>query len=440
VNAMKTKNFLFVLLLSLCLLASCVATQTSKNEKSNLVEKYIQAGESNEERGELQSALEQYDLALTLDADNQSALEHQKKVQAAMYETARRHYERGLALDDQGRYDEARNHYLRALQNWPEYTPAQEKLSSGGVSLDSKGYIMHTLLDGQSVSKLSLIYYGDLKQYPIIGKFNNMTDVTRVRAGDKLKIPALNGLTVDALQQRYTAYMKERKEKREKQIGPSKSAVVGSPRPAAPPESVAVPDNTDTPRISEPSDVADPNDATDVPPGREVSEPKTAKAAPDKEHTKVSPVGTPSDYDQAMTLFQQKKYDQAIPLFKKAQTENPDNTQIGANLFESYFRQGLAQFKKEQYFDARQSFSSAMQYNDDCDQCRTYIKTCEDSYKEKHYNLGIHYFGKEQLEQAINEWTQVEKVDPDYKDVQSNLKKARILYERLESIKQSNAK
>jgi tetratricopeptide (TPR) repeat protein len=82
-----------------------------------------------------------------------------------------------------------------------------------------------------------------------------------------------------------------------------------------------------------------------------------------------------------------------------------------------------------------------MQYNDDaCNQCRNYIKTCEDTYKEKHYNLGIHYFGKEQLEQAITEWEQVEKIDPGYKDVQSNLKKARTLYERLESIKQSTNK
>ncbi len=66
-----------------------------------------------------------------------------------------------------------------------------------------------------------------------------------------------------------------------------------------------------------------------------------------------------------------------------------------------------------------------MLYNDDaCSQCRTYIKTCEDTYKEKHYNLGIHYFGKEQLEQAIKEWELVEKIDPGYKDVQSNLKKS----------------
>ena len=139
-----------------------------------------------------------------------------------------------------------------------------------------------------------------------------------------------------------------------------------------------------------------------------------------------------------MAFFQQKKYDQAIQFFRKVEAVDPDNSRIGTNLFESYFQQGLIQFKKEQYLEAKKSFSSAVQYNDACEQCRTYIKTCEAAYKEKHYNLGIHYFGKEQLEQAINEWERVEDIEPGYKDVQSNLKKARILYERLESIKQSN--
>ena len=443
---MKTKKILFALLLSLCVLAGCVSKQTSKkNEALNLSEKYIRTGEAYEDQGRLQSALEQYELALTVDKDNRSALDHKKKVEAALYETARRHYETGLALDEQGRYDEARRHYLSALQNRPDYTQAKERLSPGGVSLESKDYILHTLLDGQSVSKLSQIYYGDLKSYPIIGKFNNMADVTRVRAGDTLKIPALSGLPVEDLQKRYNAYMKEQLEERENQTGLSQFEAVAPEEPAAPPEpdefpqaseSPEAPDKTDTARTSEPSKIAEPTGVTDVPPS-----PEKPEAVSTEESLPVPPVETSTVYDQAMALFQQKKYGQAIPLFKKAQAENPENKQIDAHLFESHFQQGLAQFKKEQYLDARHSFLSAMLYNDEaCNQCRTYIKTCEDTYKEKHYNLGIHYFGKEQLGQAIKEWELVEKIDPGYKDVQSNLKKARTLYERLESIKQSNLK
>lgn len=433
---MNTKKILFALLLSLCLLPSCVSQQTAKPEEPNLIERYIMSGESYENQVQLQSALAQYELALTVDVDNPSVLDHKKKVEAALHEIARQHYEKGLALDEQGRYDSARKQYLSALQNWPEYTPAKEKLSPGGVSLNSEEYVLHTLLDGQSVSKLSIVYYGDLKYFPIIGKFNNMEDVTRVRAGDKLKIPALNGLTVDDLKEKHETYMKDRQDMLEEPTDLRQPAAVEQPESAElPREPHTLVEPEHTAQTPEPPDAAAPSDVTEIP----VS-PKMPEAVPAEERTPVPPVEIHTDYDQAMALFQQKKYSQAIPFFKKAQVEDRDNKQIGANLFESYFQQGLTQFNKEQYLDAKQSFSSAVQYNDACKQCRTYIKTCEDTYKEKHYNLGIHYFGKEQLEQAINEWEQVEDIDPGYKDVQSNLKKARTLYERLESIKQSNTK
>ena len=437
------------MLLSLSLMSGCVSQQTPKPQEPNLVEQYITNGEAYEDQGQLQSALEQYELALTVDAENLSALDHKKKVEAALYERARGHYEKGLALDEQGRYDAARRQYLSALQNWPAFTPAKEKLNPGGVALGSEAYVVHTLLEGQSVSKLSLIYYGDLKYYPVIGKFNNMPDVTRVRAGEQLKIPVLNGLTVEDLQKRYEAYMQERRVMGEPQTAPSQPEVEAPPEytepvipaePMAPPQDSETDDVPDTPpRTDEPPERVEPPEPEVIEPAEVPEEPDTVPAE-EREPEPVAPVEPPSNYDQAMDMFQQKKYGQAIPLFKKAQADTPDNDQIAANLFECYFQQGLAQFKKEQYLDARQSFSSAVEYDDTCTQCLTYIKTCEDTYKEKHYTLGIHYFGKEQLEQAITEWEQVEKIDPGYKNVQSNLTKARTLYERLESIKQSTTK
>ena len=41
------------------------------------------------------------------------------------------------------------------------------------------------------------------------------------------------------------------------------------------------------------------------------------------------------------------------------------------------------------------------------------------------------------LAEAIREWEAVSAIDPNYKDVNKNLTKAKTLYERLESIKRS---
>ena len=42
-----------------------------------------------------------------------------------------------------------------------------------------------------------------------------------------------------------------------------------------------------------------------------------------------------------------------------------------------------------------------------------------------------------ELKKAIKEWQMVKKVDPDYKDITPNLKKAEMLFKKLESIKKS---
>jgi cell fate (sporulation/competence/biofilm development) regulator YlbF (YheA/YmcA/DUF963 family) len=56
---------------------------------------------------------------------------------------------------------------------------------------------------------------------------------------------------------------------------------------------------------------------------------------------------------------------------------------------------------------------------------------------ETHYNRGLSYFGKQQLSEAVREWELVRAVDPNYKDVEKDIEKAKTLLERLENIKKS---
>ena len=94
-------------------------------------------------------------------------------------------------------------------------------------------------------------------------------------------------------------------------------------------------------------------------------------------------------------------------------------------------------FGKEDYLAARDEFKTALQYNPRCDQCEKNIQKSEDTYKEVHYEKGLAYFGDQKLAEAIQEWESVSAIDPNYKDVNKNLTKAKTLYERLESIKRS---
>jgi tetratricopeptide (TPR) repeat protein len=415
-------------MLSAMLAVGCLSSSSNSSKKAapseaGLVEQHIARGEALENQDRFSSALEQYKLALTIEPENVSAVQHKKQVLSRLWSRAQDHFNRGVILDKQGKYDAARKEYLSALQNWPDHKQAKEKLTPGGVTDQTHDYITHILASGESVSKLGLIYYGDLKTYPVIGKFNNLADVTKVRIGQKLKIPVVEGISLARLQQAQQTYVNSRKI--EEKTAPPSPIMKGDTKEMEPsPQTQIEIVQPEIPEYPSPEKEVATEVEKEVEPVIELPEKKMAM----KETVPIS-------YDPAIKLFDKKEYAQAIPLFAAAQRGAPEDESLRKYLFDSHFQLGLIQFKAEQFLPAKSSFESALGYDVFCEMCPDYIEKCESTYKEKHYNLGIHYFGKEQLKEAIDEWKLVKKIDPDYKDLAPNLKKAELLYERLESIK-----
>jgi tetratricopeptide (TPR) repeat protein len=125
---------------------------------------------------------------------------------------------------------------------------------------------------------------------------------------------------------------------------------------------------------------------------------------------------------------------------KKALNANPDDKVAKEYLSLAYFEQGVVSFDNEDYTQAIEAFETSRQYNSDCERCETYIKKSEENFKDFHYRKGISFFWREKLVEAINEWKLVYEIDPDYKDVDKNIKRVRNLLKRLEEIKQSQEK
>jgi tetratricopeptide (TPR) repeat protein len=411
-----------------------------------LVEEYIAKGRAFEEKMSYSSALEQYELALAVDPENTTASRYKENVRQTLLQRAEEYYQQGLILDEQGKYSAAREAYLKTIQNWPDHIQAREKLLPDGIRDENTPSITHTLTYGESVSKLGLIYYGDLKTYPIIGKFNNLEDVTQVRVGKKLKIPVIPGMTLSDLQQRQTDYLASLEAETAGMEKLSGKRI--EPLPSA--SEIGSTDLTTQETSSSGQTSQEPQETGSLSHGKDISElsqpPSTDEALTVSIEAAVYGEKKPdkdtvdSDlYDQAMVLFNQKKYQQAIPLFEDLKKADSENDRFNRFLFDSHFQLGLIQFDSDQYLPAKASFESALSYDASCQMCPGYIEKCETTYKEKHYNLGIHYFGKEQLEKAISEWKRVADLDPEYKDVASNLKKAQLLQERLETIKKSTS-
>lgn len=366
-------------------------------------------------------------------------------------------------------------------------------------ALPVKGHIVHTVQPDESLSKLATRYYGDYKKYTIIARYNQLDENTGLKVGQQIKIPKIEGIPIVAppaeelpKQPEAPAPTVEEVMKQPEAPAPTVEEVVKQTEAPAP--------EVQKPREEPPAEPS-PAPGDQVANYRELgielfneknyaeaiiefkkilglysndqmaveylsrSHLELGKLSFEKEEygDAVTQFETALKYDskcrdchayindclekqrnksrsRAMALFEKKQYGEAISEFNKVLQQYPNDTVALEYVSAAHFQQGLMLFGQEDYLSARDEFKNSLQYNEKCEKCSEYIRKCEDTYKETHYNRGLTYFRKERLEDAVREWELVYNLDSEYKDVSGNLKKAKTLLERLESIKRSKMK
>jgi len=342
-------------------------------EEQKLDQTYVKKGQELEQQGDLLEALKQYKLALTVNPENQEAFESRDRLVKKMRVVAERHYQSGLKYRKQGKYGLARRQFLTALKFWPGHKQAK-KMVAIRRGIKSKGYVLHTIKPGESLSRVAQIYYGDYHHFPIIAEFNKLDDATQIEVGEKIKVPKIDGMLFF-----------------EKGQGVDKK-IEEAEGPAATP-----------------------------PPDKETKE---AEAIEDEtEQDEKEPDDTVAMYTNlGIDLFNKKNYEQAIVELNKVVNADPNNAKALEYLYKSHFQQGINLFNKQEYLSARKNFDAALKYWSDCEQCIVYARRSEETYKDIHYNKGISNFNKEDLSGAVEEWELVKAVDHTYKDVEVNMK------------------
>lgn len=353
------------MLLSMLLVSACVSSPTNLeiSSESARIDAYLAKGKKLEEQERFSQALEQYEKALSLEPDNKFAIQLKEQILFLLETRAFKNFDKGISPDEQRKNQSAKNEYLSALKDPPDHKKAKQKTDFKGQNVETRDYIFHTLKPGENISKLGLIYYGDLKAYPVIGEFNRLNDVTRVRTGQKLKIPVIEGIPLSSLQQAQEKYIKSRADKirvesPQKEV---KNKIKSEKLQKVPKQDHAEPDKGDFP-----------------------SKKKGEENRVKKMQPSVSGQASlfPSEklfalYDKGVKFFNNKQYEQAIPMFKEAEKGHPHNEFLRNYLFESYFQLGLIQFNLAQYPLAKKHFEFAFSYNVFCEKCADYIEYCE---------------------------------------------------------------
>ena len=456
-------GFLFLF----AVVAGCAQAPTKPS--ADLPDQYISKAQEFEARGDLVDALEQYKVALTVDPQNQLAKEKASQLESTLGELAEKHYQNGLAFHRKGEYNRARQEFLTTLRYNPDHPEAEKMLQEHVLQEQQvKGYVLHTIQPDESISMLAKQYYGDFKKFQIIAEYNQLEDATKVRGGQEIKVPVVEGipffakpediitvsgeipkssLTEVVLVKKFITHTVEPGESLSKlalryygdykkfpiiaqynQLDENAGVRVG--------QKIRIPEVEGVPFAAKPTE-EDERQAEMPVTSAAIEEPQTGE----KEERELAAVDQSANYRElGIEFFNEKDYLAAISEFKKVLNVNPaDNTTL-KYISASHFQQGLIVFAKEDYLTARDEFKASQQYNADCEKCEEYIKKSEETYLKIHYNKGVSYFGDEKLAEAVQEWELVSEIDPEYKDVNSNLNKAKKLLERLESIKRSKTK
>ena len=374
----------FAILISGC---AVPVKEVPPDRVTDLSQGYLQAGMHDEAAGDLVAALRNFKLALTVNPDNQEAARSCNRLVTEIRSSAKKHYNTGLTLQRKGQYSLARKEFLTALRLYPDYQEAREMLSPR-EQMTIKGHVIHKIKPGESLSKLAAFYYGDYRKFPIIAKYNNLSDAAALSVGQELKIPEIRGMELVDSQE-------DTKKK---------------------------PVTIDSDSWDWEKDLAEAE-------GKEPSEENEVALEKDEEEQVAI------YRDLGVEFFNDKKYRKAGIEFNKVLSSNPDDSVALDYLYRCYFLQAVALYEKKEYLVARDQFKVSLKYKNDCQQCHKYINKCENSYKKLHYKQGMQFYSNERLNEAIGEWELVKKEDPNYKRVNYLINKARTILNKLNELK-----
>jgi tetratricopeptide (TPR) repeat protein len=356
--------------------------------KERFFRESLSKGKAYEQEREMVAARKQYKLAMTVNPSSQEAMEGYSRVKRQINREAKEHYEAGLKFHKEGKYGSARREFLMALRLRPDYPKVVNRLTSR-ERIKIKRYIVHKIRPGESLSKVAGIYYGDPHKFPIIAKYNNITDATRVHEGQEIKVPEIEGV----------AFLVGRESVETEETRVASSGFWDW-------EAVT----KETTGVKTPLEEEEPEDQISI------------------------------YRDHGIDLYNKKQYQEALVALNLALNMEPNDKTSLEYAYKSHFENAKALFEHGDYLQASREFEASLKYKNDCEECVAYLKKSEDLYKEVHYKRGIQYFGKQELKEAIEEWELVRVRDPSYKRVDYLINKAETILQNIEKIKKENRK
>ncbi len=454
------KNPAIILLVTICtgLLFGCTPEAKSPANAVHLNNR-LEAALEYEEKGDYVAAQAKYEEALTFDPEAEAALAGVSRMEAKRTEAAETHYHSGIKHLKRGRNNAAiadfnaslafHGHegakmmlyahgegmktgyavhtvkkgdtlariaakyyedpgmkmiiidFNRGVSEEGALKPGSELLIPyAGNSVGTANYVVHTIAPGQSISRLAIIYYGNYKKWPIISKYNKMTNATAVKAGQKIKIPETGEVSLDQLEsvqakyEQWALYLKEGKTHlKEKNHGEAVSEFTKALNLDIKRSSVEkhllqaylglaekqyrAQDWAGAKAAYQAALKLDKN-CRDCGVRIKLCEKRLTAAKPDDAYRqRAVELFEAGEYGKALVQFE--NHGRTIEAFNREGNENFQDPDLDRYLAESHFKLGVQRYNAGEYALAKQGFMTALGYESGCPECTKYIKLCNEA-------------------------------------------------------------
>ncbi|MGD9043776.1 MAG: tetratricopeptide repeat protein [Desulfobacterales bacterium] len=491
---MKNRAVIISVIFLVAWVAGCAQFGTKSPEQ--LSKEYTAQAQEYEKKGDLVEALKQYKLVLTVDPENKLAIEKSTALESQLNELAEKHYKIGLKYYRQGQYPPARKEFLTALRYNPDHVEAKEKLTAARKEIEHvTRYISHTLQADETIATLAERYYGDYRKFHLIAEYNELEDATKVKVGQVIKVPVIEGTPIIADPAKIQSDSGEPSEALPGQIITVKRYIIHTVKPEETLSKLAKTYYGDLSKFDVIAKFNSIEDGSSLKVGQELKIPEVEglpflaegetvekKTAAVPKPTVVRKKVPPKEQvveDQSVNyrelgieLYKNKEYADAITEFNKVLNLNPADKVAINYMALAYFEKGRQSFDKKDYPQATDEFETSLKYNKDCADCRKYITTIQkesianlrqdaialynqkkypaaivkfealarknpndsqvnDYLAKSHFEQGLIFFGKEEYLAARDEFKSSLQYDKNCAQCQKNIEKCETTYKQV---------
>jgi tetratricopeptide (TPR) repeat protein len=321
-----------------------------------------------ERDGFLRRAVEEYQIARTIDPDSAAARDGQAKLAARIEGLVAERVNEGRAALARGSYVEARRRLLAALALDPGNRSIVTMLQNDARDVE---FLTHTVRAGDTLASLAERYYGDRSRSEVIWETNQLPPNPRLVAGATLKIPEIPGLPF------------------------------ARPRPVVP--------------------------ALPAPGTTAVAPPRPEATAREEAPPEVNPL-----IAEAREAMDRNEYAMALGDIDKVLAGDPGNREGITLKKQVLYRHGKNLFEQKNYDASYRTLYTLARLQPDYEDVAKLLPQSRGRAVDQHYQAGISYYREEKLPQAIAEWKVVLDLEPDHANAKKNIDQAERLLKGLE--------